>query len=402
MPQEVRLEKGPANTMPATSIAGTISIQTDLGNVYLATSDTERVQLTDTSKMEIFGELSEDKTTINSTQTKSWKYDNGSQYGEITFIPELGSSVTDNTRFLQIQAGMDGYYAGSLVIEGPSEPDKSVFAKLSALDGVQLSLTQGNQNSVLLNEAAFTFSQSTLISNISDPVNDTDAVNKRYLSTFLMGNYLPLSGGTMTGDIDMQSNSIKFKGPDSSEDNDCEICAVTSATASVLRLMSQGYVDLTAQSKVTIQATRIELGQIDSITTPIIISGVATPVNPNDAATKEYVDNAMSSGINAGTLPLGTCSDAADATTKTINIAGSSGEINSYVQVLFTNGYTSGTEFVINGNTYSLSSSTPIQLYEAGPYAVGLFQFTGSSAYFAGFINYTNPLDISIDDGSLS
>lgn len=394
MPQEVRFQKGPAETMPTTLNAGTISIQTDLGNMFLDVNDTTRIQLTDTSKMEKFGELSEDKTTINSTQTKSWKYDNGSQYGEITFIPELGSSATDNTTFIQIQAGMDGYYAGSLVIEGPSEPDKNIFATLSALDGVRLSLSQGNLNSVLLNETSFTFSQPTLISNISDPVNDTDAVNLGYLNTHLQDLYLPLTGGTLTGPLEVtQDGNENVK----TIINDTSVIIGNPGTS--LKLESSFITVTNAGSG---GGTSGSISFVPDSTNKLRIQSVAQPVNPDDAATKEYVDNAMSSGISAGTLPLGTCTDTADSATKTINIAGSSGEINSYVQVVFTNGYTSGTDFVINGNTYSLSSSTPIQLYEAGPYAVGLFQFTGSSAYFAGFINYTNPLNISIDDGSLT
>lgn len=55
------------------------------------------------------------------------------------------------------------------------------------------------------------------IINISDPTNSKHAANKAYVdlhvSTHTSTNYLPLSGGKISGDIDMNGNQIIFADP---------------------------------------------------------------------------------------------------------------------------------------------------------------------------------------------
>lgn len=67
-------------------------------------------------------------------------------------------------------------------------------------DATYLKLTGGTMTGVI-------DMSSNTISNLPLPVANGDAVNKAYVDT-AGGNYLPLSGGTMTGVIDMSSNAI--------------------------------------------------------------------------------------------------------------------------------------------------------------------------------------------------
>lgn len=98
-----------------------------------------------------------------------------------------------------------------------------------------------------------------------DFINDLDTIN---------GKYLPLTGGTMTGNININNNDIVNLHTlylNSSED--------------YAPLMFTGYHD----------GTNSYLSLIDSAGEGIRITGIIDPIQNDDVATKQYVDNSIPS-----------------------------------------------------------------------------------------------------------
>lgn len=122
------------------------------------------------------------------------------------------------------------------------------------------------------------------IQNVGTPTADSDAANKLYVDTVETslqlqidennpeGNYLPLSGGTMTGDVDFNKNDIR------------NVRNLVGGTNSNLNIVSNHTVMLNHGTG-TISANNKK------------IESVATPESNTDAANKQYVDNAVG-GVN--------------------------------------------------------------------------------------------------------
>lgn len=112
------------------------------------------------------------------------------------------------------------------------------------------------------------------ISGVKDPVDDNDAATKHYVDQAVAGipptptdNFVKKTGDTMSGDLNMNSADVVFQ----SGDNDFKV----GADSDGLMVQNQAGADIT-------------------------ITGVASPVNDNDAVPKKYVDNAI-----AGVQPTG-------------------------------------------------------------------------------------------------
>ena len=136
------------------------------------------------------------------------------------------------------------------------------------------------------------------ISMVADPVGAMDAANKEYVDNAVAGvnptgDYLPLTGGTMSGDINMGvNNSVRFG----------------SANYALYQNEGTGHLVLTGNSNTDIvEMNNIGTVQFGNETT---IKNVKTPKNNQDAVPKSYVDGQISIAKNdvqeqmQGYLPL--------------------------------------------------------------------------------------------------
>ena len=136
------------------------------------------------------------------------------------------------------------------------------------------------------------------ISMIADPVEGMDAANKEYVDNAVAGvkptgDYLPLTGGTMSGDINMGvTNSVRFG----------------AGNYALYQNEGTGHLVLTGNSNTDIvEMNNIGTVQFGNETT---IQNVKTPKNNGDAAPKSYVDGQISIAKNdvqeqmQGYLPL--------------------------------------------------------------------------------------------------
>ena len=136
------------------------------------------------------------------------------------------------------------------------------------------------------------------ISMVADPVGAMDAANKEYVDNAVAGvkptgDYLPLTGGTMSGDINMGvNNSVRFG----------------SANYALYQNEGTGHLVLTGNSNTDIvEMNNIGTLQFGNKTT---IQNVKTPTNNGDAAPKSYVDGQIAIAKNdvqeqmQGYLPL--------------------------------------------------------------------------------------------------
>ena len=124
------------------------------------------------------------------------------------------------------------------------------------------------------------------ISMIADPVEGMDAANKEYVDNAVAGvkptgDYLPLTGGTMSGDINMGvNNSVRFG----------------AANYALYQNEDTGHLVLTGNSNTDIvEMNNIGTVQFGNETT---IQNVKTPTNNGDVTPKSYVDGQISIAKN--------------------------------------------------------------------------------------------------------
>ena len=124
------------------------------------------------------------------------------------------------------------------------------------------------------------------ISMVANPAEAMDAANKEYVDNAVAGvkptgDYLPLTGGTMSGDINMGvTNSVRFG----------------EANYALYQNKDTGHLVLTGNSNTDIvEMNNIGTVQFGNKTT---IQNVKTPTNNGDAAPKSYVDGQISIAKN--------------------------------------------------------------------------------------------------------
>lgn len=138
------------------------------------------------------------------------------------------------------------------------------------------------------------------------PTENNDIVNKEYVDG-KAGDYLPLAGGTMRGNINMGSNNVVQTGGISSGGTMSDGGAVLTQASSV-RLNVKG------QNQIECDGGSVFIRRQANMDGKKIVS-MADPTNPQDAATKAYVDSKIT-GSSGGDTVIGTNYDGSKFTMK--------------------------------------------------------------------------------------
>lgn len=241
------------------------NIKTNTSNI---TSLTSRVDKTETDITSLTSRVTTNETSINNINTEITNIKQDITTVEGDYVKKAGDTMSGNLTMGLNQIVMDtGHIAAgnnTLLFEGYPEID---------VDGAKISM-------------------------VADPVDVMDAANKEYVDNAVAGvkptgNYLPLTGGTMTGDINMGvNNSVRFG----------------AANYALYQNEGTGHLVLTGNSKTDIvDMNNIGTVQFGNETT---IRNVKTPTNNGDAAPKSYVDGQIAVAKNdvqeqmQGYLPL--------------------------------------------------------------------------------------------------
>ena len=229
------------------------NIKTNTSNI---TSLTSRVDKTETDITSLTSRVTTNESNISSinTEISNIKQDIATVEGD--YVKKAGDTMTGNLTMGLNQIVMDTGHivAGNntLLFEGYPGID---------VDGAKISM-------------------------VADPVDAMDAANKEYVDNAVAGvkptgDYLPLAGGTMTGDINMGvNNSVRFG----------------AANYALYQNEGTGHLVLTGNSKTDIvEMNNIGTVQFGNETT---IRNIKTPTNNQDAVPKSYVDGQISIAKN--------------------------------------------------------------------------------------------------------
>ena len=241
------------------------NIKTNTSNI---TSLTSRVDKTETDITSLTSRVTTNETSINNINTEITNIKQDITTVEGDYVKKAGDTMTGNLTMGLNQIVMDtGHIVGgnnTLLFEG---------YPLIDVDGAKISM-------------------------VANPAEAMDAANKEYVDNAVAGvkptgDYLPLTGGTMSGDINMGvNNSVRFG----------------AANYALYQNEGTGHLVLTGNSNTDIvEMNNIGTLQFGNKTT---IQNVNTPKNNGDAAPKSYVDGQISIAKNdvqeqmQGYLPL--------------------------------------------------------------------------------------------------
>lgn len=229
------------------------NIKTNTSNI---TSLTSRVDKTETDITSLTSRVTTNESNISSINTEISNIKQDITTVEGDYVKKAGDTMTGNLTMGLNQIVMDtGHIAAgnnTLLFEGYPEID---------VDGAKISM-------------------------VADPMDVMDAANKEYVDNAVAGvkptgDYLPLAGGIMTGDINMGvNNSVRFG----------------AANYALYQNEGTGHLVLTGNSNTDIvEMNNIGTLQFGNKTT---IQNVKTPTNNGDAAPKSYVDGQISIAKN--------------------------------------------------------------------------------------------------------
>lgn len=220
------------------------------------TSLTSRMDTAEKNITSLTSRVTTNETSINNINTEITNIKQDITTVEGDYVKKAGDTMTGNLTMGLNQIVMDtGHIAAgnnTLLFEGYPEID---------VDGAKISM-------------------------VADPVDGMDATNKKYVDDAVAnvkptGDYLPLTGGTMSGNINMGvNNSVRFG----------------AANYALYQHEGTGHLVLTGNSNTDIvEMNNIGTLQFGNKTT---IQNVNTPKNNGDAAPKSYVDGQISIAKN--------------------------------------------------------------------------------------------------------
>ena len=232
------------------------------------TSLTSRMDTAENNITSLTSRVTTNETSINNINTEITNIKQDITTVEGDYVKKAGDTMTGNLTMGLNQIVMDtGHIVGgnnTLLFEG---------YPLIDVDGAKISM-------------------------VADPVAAMDAANKEYVDNAVAGvkptgDYLPLTGGTMSGDINMGvNNSVRFG----------------AANYALYQNEGTGHLVLTGNSNTDIvEMNNIGTLQFGNETT---IQNIKTPKNNGDAAPKSYVDGQIAVAKNdvqeqmQGYLPL--------------------------------------------------------------------------------------------------
>ena len=220
------------------------------------TSLTSRMDTAENNITSLTSRVTTNETSINNINTEITNIKQDITTVEGDYVKKAGDTMTGNLTMGLNQIVMDtGHIVGgnnTLLFEG---------YPLIDVDGAKISM-------------------------VADPVEAMDAANKEYVDNAVAGvkptgDYLPLTGGTMSGDINMGvNNSVRFG----------------AANYALYQDEGTGHLVLTGNSNTDI----VEMNNIGTLQfgNKTKIQNVKTPTNNGDAAPKSYVDGQISIAKN--------------------------------------------------------------------------------------------------------
>ena len=243
------------------------------------------------------------------------------------FLPTAGGTMTGPIRTEYFLENYPQFYAGPKTpINRAGTPNKeSVFSLGASNTGgfeeedtyvtLSLSMTDNNAYLDLYKQAPDASDQSYLvgIGGVNDPENEYDAANKKYVDESVKG-YLPIRGGTLTGALNMGNHSIlnclaynlglthklqlvNYEGVKAIAALDNNAPAYIRALGLIATSFTEGFSDGDVSLKIqdhNIVLSKISDGKLTVDNTGeagVTLTGVNYPVNPSDAANKQYVDD---------------------------------------------------------------------------------------------------------------
>ena len=237
--QKVKFKRGQSGTMPSDLEAGSLLVQVDTGDIFLDNTQSDRIQLGDSRKLSLSG-----GTMTGPINMGSQKITN---IGNPTDNNDVANKIFVDTAFQTLESEMGTTLAGYLQLKG------------GTMSGV---LSMGGH----------------YIQNLEDPQVDDDAATKGYVDGQVEGlqstvnsslnNYLPLSGGTLTGALTLNGNPSQGNHAANKAYVDSQISGLSSV-----------YVPLSG----------------GTLTGPLVLSG--NPTQGNQAANKQYVDDTLADAI---------------------------------------------------------------------------------------------------------